>query len=767
MSSLHPLPAPRSPWRTVLVVLVIAAAIAAVFHPIVFGGYTIAQSNYATHEVPAYGAPVVPVTDPGAGGRQDEPWLVLIRRALAHGEVALVNLSNGLGSPLLESLQSGALYVANPLLLLLDTSTPAFFDVFVLLHVLLFVCGLYALSRLYARASVALPVAILVGLSGITLVHVNMVHYRSQAWTPWAAYAIVQIARGERRRAWFCLLAFAHVAMFTSGALQEAFVGSLLLATLFAIELASTAVDAPRQRHERLRRSLRAGLALASSSAIACVSFVPYLVARADGDLFTAAADTRAIVGYTLRGLAHFLVPHVSGLYPYPFTQREFEISISDFSTLGVFLCVAGGIAVFHDRGLARRERLRFAAFASLVVLGLAKLGGFPLFDFFQLVPLLREILFLKYQGWVFIVTALVLACGLESLARVDAHARRRSAWIAGAGVGALTAVTVWYVWGHPVHDWWNALPESVATSAAWTFAGAFGAALVGCALVFFWPRGTLLLLVPLVTVQAMLARKDGWPVRAETYPVAVETRENADPDGGVLPVRVLSWCGPNMNLIPGFESLSTFDPVSNARFRTLMNREFALENPWFILHPIPDSAPLDTRRMRVLQLLGVGLVYGTQPAPEFEVRRTPAGAVRVEHVLPRLWLLSAADAAELERGVDTETLPDRVPGLRRAIDAQPAIVDVVQHTNGYTFRASADFRGVLVAQQCFTHGWRFEGAIGRPYLGFFPAWDVELVRGRTYHVDYVPRGLGPSLWIAAAGCLLALVALCGLWPRL
>ena len=377
MSSLHPLPAPRSPWRTVLVVLVIAAAIAAVFHPIVFGGYTIAQSNYATHEVPAYGAPVVPVTDPGAGGRQDEPWLVLIRRALAHGEVALVNLSNGLGSPLLESLQSGALYVANPLLLLLDTSTPAFFDVFVLLHVLLFVCGLYALSRLYARASVALPVAILVGLSGITLVHVNMVHYRSQAWTPWAAYAIVQIARGERRRAWFCLLAFAHVAMFTSGALQEAFVGSLLLAALFAIELASTVVDAPRQRHERLRRSLRAGLALASSSAIACVSFVPYLVARADGDLFTAAADTRAIVGYTLRGLAHFLVPHVSGLYPYPFTQREFEISISDFSTLGVFLqdtiLEVFGAEVLH---MSVRETTSFQQIWGGGVLGAMLLAG-------------------------------------------------------------------------------------------------------------------------------------------------------------------------------------------------------------------------------------------------------------------------------------------------------------------------------------------------------------------------------------------------------
>lgn len=767
MTSHHSPPGPLSPWRTVLVLLVILAAIATVFHPIVFENYTIAQSNYATLEVPPYGAPVVPVTDPGAGGRQDEPWFVLIRRALAHGEIPLVNLSNGLGAPLLESLQPGALYVANPILLLLDTTKPVFFDVFVLLHVFLFVGGLYVLTRLYARASAALPAALLVGLSGITLVHVNMVHYRAQAWTPWAAYAIVQIARGDRRRAWFCLLAFAHVAMYTSGALQEAFLGSLLLAALFAIELASARIDAPRERHERLRRSVRAALALASSSAIACVSFVPYLVARADGDFFTAAADTRAVVSYTVRGLAHFLVPHASGLYPYPFTGREFELSISDFSTLGVLLCVAGGIAVFHDRALARRERLRFVAFASLVVLGLAKLGGLPLFDFFQDVPLLKEILFLKYQGWVFIATALVLACGLESLARVDPRARRRSALLASVVVGTLTAITLWTVWGHPVHDWWSALPELVARNAARNFAGAFGAALIGCALVFVWPRGTLLLLVPLVTVQATLARKDGWPVRRAEYPEVVERRENADPDGGVLPVRVLSWCGPNMNLIPGFESLSVMDPVNNERFRNLMNREFALENPWFILHPIPDSAPLDTRRMRVLQLLGVGLVYGTQPAPELEVHRTPEGAVRVEHVLPRLWLLSAAEAAELERGVDTETLPDRVPGLRRAIDAQPAIVDVVQHTNGYTFRAPADFRGVLVAQQCYTHGWRFEGAIGRPYLDFFPAWDVELVRGRTYHVDYVPHGLAPALWIAAVGCVLALVSFFVLLPRL
>lgn len=758
---------PRSLWRSVLVLVVIAAAIATVFHPIVFGGYTIAHSNYAMADEPPYRAPVVAVTDPGAGGCQDEPWLVLIRRALAHGEVPLVNLANGLGAPLLESLQPGVLYVANPLLLLLDTTKPSFFDVFVLLHVFLYVSGLYVLTRLYARASAALPAAILVGLSGITLVHVNMVHFRAQVWLPWAAYALVRIARGDRGRAWFCLLVFAHVAMYTAGALQEAFVSSLLLVALFTIECACARVDAPGARRERMARTLRAALALASSSAIACVAFVPYVIARADGDFFTAAADTRSLASYSLRGLAHFLVPHASGFYPFPFTGREFELSISDFSTLGVFLCVAGAIAVFRDRELARHERVRFTLFASLVVLGLAKLGGLPLFDFLQYVPFLREILFLKYQAWIFHVTAIVLACGLESLARVDVRTRRRSALVAASLVGATTVAVLWAVWGHPVSGWWSALPEGVATSAVLNFSGALGGALVGCALVCAWPRGTLLLLVPLVTASALLTRKDGWPVRRAEYPDVVECAEDADPEGGALPVRVLSWCGPNMNLIPGFESLSVFDPVNNDRFRALMNREFAVDNPWFILHPIPGSAPLDRRRVEVLQLLGVGLVYGTEPAPEYEPPRTRGGGVRIERVLPRLWLLAPAEAAELERDVDAETRPARVHGLRRAIDAQPAIAEITQHTNGYEFRVSADFHGVLVAQQAYTRGWRFEGAIGRPYLDFFPAWDVELVRGRTYHVDYVPRGLAPALWIALGGVVLACVSFFALLRRI
>jgi len=52
------------------------------------------------------------------------------------------------------------------------------------------------LLRLYARLPIALVLALVIGLSGVTYQHLDMVHYRSFNWLPWQLAAAVHVARG-------------------------------------------------------------------------------------------------------------------------------------------------------------------------------------------------------------------------------------------------------------------------------------------------------------------------------------------------------------------------------------------------------------------------------------------------------------------------------------------------------------------------------------------------------------------------------------------
>jgi len=120
-----------------------------VFYPVVFQGYTISQNPYAFEGNKIFGnTDTLAVTDPAASAYQDEPWLVYIKQSLLNGEIPIVNMYNGLGAPFLESLQPGVFYILNPILLFLDTSDPVFFDIFVLIHVYIFLFSLYYLFSL-------------------------------------------------------------------------------------------------------------------------------------------------------------------------------------------------------------------------------------------------------------------------------------------------------------------------------------------------------------------------------------------------------------------------------------------------------------------------------------------------------------------------------------------------------------------------------------------------------------------------------------------
>src|SRR3954452_17367226 len=85
-----------------------------VFWPVLFGGYTFSHNVDAIDRSSGYAGFHNPLTvmDPAAN-LLDEPSLVLIARSLAHGRIPLLNMQNGLGAPMVESLLTGTLYLLN------------------------------------------------------------------------------------------------------------------------------------------------------------------------------------------------------------------------------------------------------------------------------------------------------------------------------------------------------------------------------------------------------------------------------------------------------------------------------------------------------------------------------------------------------------------------------------------------------------------------------------------------------------------------------
>lgn len=749
----------RSPrlWTAILIV----AAIALTFHPVVFGDFTFSNSTPARGVGPVYAESGLPLRDPAAGANQDESWLVFIRSSLASGDLPLVNMSNGMGAPVVETLQPGVFYLANPVLLLFDPTTPRFFDAFALLHVLLFVAGLYALLRLYAGRSASLSLAILVGLSGMTTENINMVHFRCHAWFPLVLYGAIRMARGDKSRWPFFVFVVAHAAQITCGALQEAFVCSLVTGAVFLVELwCAREPDAPRARG-----LTRMSLAAVCSTAIGAVSVLPYLFARGSGDIVTASNPDRSIAHATAVELSNVVFPNAVGFYPHFFTNGMPDQWLTDFSTLGTYLFVAGSVALLVAHSSVPRGRLRWAALSLLVVIGAAKLAGLPAFDFLRDVPFVCEILFIKYHSWIYTLSAVVAAAGCDALMSMDRKHARRVVFVTLVATLLLVWRLLSLVWTRPLEDLLAGLPETTVRDVAWCYGTSAAALLAGAVLLWVRPRGALAFLGVVTIAHSVLVLPNGWFPRAPRYQDTIERQELADPTlvepGGLdLQPRIFSSYQPNQNLIAGFENLGVFDPVSNTRFSRLLGETFRLQHPLFDLQPITEGDERLTRtQANILRILGVSRIYGYPVGIETSMKRTPGGGWLVGYPLPRVWLLSKADADRLDQPLEHETARAMLKYTTLAVRPYSEILEVHSAAHGFDISVTQDFQGELVVQQAYARAWEFEGESGRPYCDIFPRWSVDLRRGHTYHVRYEPLGFRLGLAISAGGVLLAILS--------
>ncbi len=746
------LPAATTPlWRRLAAWIVLLAAPLVVFRPVLFGGYTFAQSPYAADMAVTYGATeTVPVLDPGAASSQDESWLVLIQRSLLEGEIPLVNLKNGLGAPLLETLQPGVLYPLNLVLPLLARDSAWMFDVFVLLHVAILLAGLFVLLRLYARDEAALVVALAVGLSGATYQHLDMVHYRSFAWLPLGLWAAVRIARGEGGAREALVFLATRVAAIASGALQDAFVSSLAIGAVFLVEL----WNAPRAAVPRARRLGRFALLALASTLLAAPSVVPYLVARASGDLFTQATPDRSITGLDGDALLSLVLPHAHGLYPHLLRPDRSIRWMSNFAAVGAFLVVLGIVVAVLCRDGARRRL--FLGLLSVTALAALKVQHVALLDFVQRVPLLNEVLFSKYHLFLFVLFGILAASGLEEfLMRAPGERRALAARAAVAfclllvAAGAYTASSAAWI---PV----STLPEPTRTELLTAHAGSLGALLVAFAVLVRPGRHGLLVLALAVVAQAALVVPDGWLQRLPRYWTPAEIAPFvAQP----VPERVLTVIPANQNLIQDFESISLFDPVQLDSTHGFFSRCFRVENAGFSLHPVAGDDGLNERELHAARLLGVTRIHGHRVNGQEGVRPVGNGVFVLEDSLPRVFLLSRAAFERIEGQSGRRALKDTLDDIRGEIAAGPRARLTRVGTSSVEFGVDRAFRGVAVVAQAYSRGWTLAGRPAMPFASILCAWDVDLAGGERTSIAYRPPGLRIALPLAVAGLVLAALA--------
>jgi hypothetical protein len=745
-------------WRRIAIWIVLFAAPLLVFHPITFGGFTFSLSPFAMDPSVKYGdSDTLPVLDPAAASSQDEAWLILIRRSLLEGKLPVVNMRNGLGAPLLETLQPGVLYPPNLLLPLLPGNSPWMFDLFLLLHIEVLVGGLFVLFCLYARREVALVVALTVGVCGATYQHVDMVHFRSYVWLPWALAAAVRIARGRGRTLDTVVFLAARIASITSGALQDAFVTTLAVAAVFLVELWSARAETA----ERLRRLGHLALLGVASALVAAPSVMPYLAARANGDLFTQATPERSILGLDGDGLLAVLLPHAHGVWPHLLRPDRGIRWMSNFATVGAFFLVLALVVVAFRRGAP--ERRKFVAFAVLTTLATLKVQHLSVFDWIEHVPFINEILFVKYHHALYVLFGIVAAMGLEALMQCEPRVRRRLVFRAAAVFALISGAALFYVVQSSAWLPLSALPEGTRAEVLTAHAGSIGALLAAIVLLAWPGRHGLLLLALAVIAQGMLVAPRGWAKRLPEYWIP-DDAESLVVKG--LPERVMTRLPPNQNIMQDIESISVFDPVHLRSVHEFYSRNFRIENAGFSLHPIGGVGGLTQRELNAARLLGVQAIHG------FSLEARGVGPWRTRRIitlndtLPRVFLLTREAAQRIQAESKAQALHETLRELRTAIAETPEARLTRVGSRVVDFEVDGDFQGVAVVSQAYAHGWTLDGRVAEPFLSILCAWDVDVRAGQRVSVWYWPPGLDRALWLSAVGCVMALGALGLAWRR-
>jgi hypothetical protein len=770
-------------------------AVALVWWPVLCGGRTIARSELATtHHPEAVEARVGwPVCDSLASARQDECWLVLIRRSLAEGCLPLVNPDNGLGAPLLESLQPGVLYPPNVLLLAFDPASPWMFDAFCLIHVLVLVTGLAVLFRRDTDPQTASALAILFGLAGATYQNVNMVHFRGFVWLPWMLACVQEVAGAGGAVRWRAIAGLIGVTFcsLTAGNLQDAFVSLLVTGCVGGVELfVGAGAEGARSWSARVppvSRWLRLVVLMSGLGTLGTPVVLPYLIGVANGDLATVASSNRVTEGVPLRWMSTWLVPHVMGAFPHQLLERNFwYLPQPDFPTAAVWLVVfallPGGAVTGHD------NRFRARAYGLLAGLALLKTCDTPLFDWLAHVPVVGGLKFHKYNLFVTVLLGSVAAMGLEGARQSEDGHRQRA--LRGSLIVVAVLVTGLLLWLWRDRSW--GLAHATNPGIKWFVLTSLGVSILttlATAAIVGWGgdrRG--LRLAVLWTVHSQLLMPGGWLPRVDRYedPVELADTQAAGSNPERLAVTPLS---PNSNLLFDRAELGVFDPVLNRRYRAFHLRHFEARYADFALHQ--ESAPRSDQQP-ALKIAGVtDIARFAEDARSEDGSLSPRSLSRDgEPWSAPVWIIPDEDVAARETWVKnpTERVAERPsPGAREDQGAM-SVERVSPNVHEYALRlppcAGKGWR--LVFRRAYSHAWQarvwlepassedeartktFDPVV-EPFGDLFCSVSIPgsmLSQGQArvrVRLSYWPQGLTTGLWLLPVGVALVVLAATGL----
>lgn len=737
--------------RKLLPILLLLASVPLVYAPIASGRYTLSRNAWSADGASGYLSRELPVWDPAAGALQDEPWLHEIRRHLRQGKVPLANLRNGLGAPMLESLQPGALYIGNPLLLLTSGDGPRFFDLFSLAHVGLLVAGLFLLLRRYARSEIAASVAVLVGFGGATYHNVNMVHFRGYAWLPWMLLGAIHLARRSRPLLGGALLVAATVGAVTAGNLQD-FVISLGVVTTIA---AAEALLGPPGSRPRAFLAVAAGLAVAL--ALASPAYVPYLASSAGGSLASLGSSARCLGSTPFEFYSSWVLPRAQGTQSLQFRQPFGFDQQPDFTTTGfLLLCVGAALLVWRRFGATGRERALLAVLFGVLALFVLKItNAWPL-TLCASVPFVSGIRFTKYCLQQAVVAGIVVAIAAEAATRLAPEERRRLLRRALVPFAAAVVAMLGWMWrSEHWHFGGAGTPELAQLVKAWVASVLTVALLV--LLVFVRQRPAWIAAAALFVVQAALVLPTGYWRPLPHRPVSVEGLRHPSL---AADHRVASTLVANTNLLYGFEELAVFDPVLNGPLQRFMTRHFDVHDPGYHLQFDARPQQLTPEHIAALRLLAVDLVElgrGESPAPPFAESGLPRLA-SLDGALPRAYVVDAETAARADASCAQGRVAEAVEALAAAARRGPPLRERRGFNRVFVENGGGAADGVLVLARAHTPAWRLAGVPPAPLCGVLSTWPASLKAGERLTVKYRPPGLSLAVGVAiAAAAALAL----------
>lgn len=725
--------------------LALPVSAVAVLSPFLFFGFSIAQGEFtADYMHPFRKINAVAVIDPTHSALLSEAYLPELKRALVHGSVPLLNMKSGLGALGVESFLTSSFYVLNPVLLLLPTDKPVYYTLFQILHICLLLFGLYVLLRLYSSPFVSAAVAIFVTFSGVTFLWMNLDTYRNASWCPWIIAGAVNVARNHASRKGAWMLCLALIASVSAGNPQETLVDAVATCIIFSAELYA----APKQG--RFKAVILFCLSCSAAALVSAISVLPYLFSNGAGNIYTAKNIERSIQPYPWYELLTVLIPKFFGYYPFRFLKGSEYNPHVDLGPVYCFFIAAGMIACF-SKASRLHYRHRFIVCATVVVtvaLGYLKIVDFWPLRFVAQIPMVRNILFVRYYLYLYVLLSIVMAMGLEAIVKSDPGSRRRLVRNAAIPVVSAMVALVFYSLLSSNYAIGPEVEYLFRRAAYLTWIVSGFVSVTVATLCWYQPRCWRAMVIMCAVIQGLVLIPPGLGMRYGKYQAALagdQPRFHHD--------RAIRRNKPDQSLFFGSESFLAYDGVLNMHYVEFVSTLFPASNGRGLMDLRYILGPTQVKALQLAGAVGIegyplenendGLTEGVRPGPDHLIRDP----------LPRVFAVKQQTFDRLQQITLNASSLDQVLSLIRAdLAVVPQPVDVHQDGTSFDLRLPGAKNSALVLNQAYSTFWTLNSAKADQLLTFLTAWPANETEDGELHIRYWPDGLwtGFILWIPA-----------------